>query len=54
MAQIYADNLGLACQLVLATYVITWSNIKKEERLTSSLIKHPNYATEDNIHQLIC
>lgn len=53
MAQMYADNLGLACQLVSVTYVIIWSNIKKKERLASSLIKHPNYTTEDNIRQLI-
>lgn len=33
MAQIYADNLGLVCQLVSAIYVITWGNIKKEEKL---------------------
>lgn len=53
MAQIYAENLDFTCHLVSATYVITWSNIKKEEKLASSLIKHPNYVTEDNICQLI-
>lgn len=43
----------MACQLVSATYIITWSNIKIEEKLTSSLIKHSKYITEANITRLI-
>lgn len=38
ISQKYANHLSLAYQLILATYIIIWSNIKKEEKLISSLV----------------
>lgn len=53
IAQKHADYLSLIYQLVSITYIITWSNIKKEKKLISSLFKYSTYIIEANITYLI-
>lgn len=49
MAQKHTDYLALVCQSVSITYIITQSNIKKEEKLILSLVKHSIYTIKVNI-----
>lgn len=53
IAEKYANQQSYACHLVSTIYIVTWSGIKKEERLVSSLLKHSTYLTEVYIKQLV-
>lgn len=53
MTETKAADQGLACDLLSATYFITWSNSKIKKRLASYSVKDFSYLTEVYIKQLI-
>ena len=53
LASTHADNKGWSCHRVSATFTIVWKAIKKDEKHTSSLLKHSAYQTWANVEEIL-